>query len=57
VSLEPRTRAVVEAALGYVFNDTTIVEQALTHRSLSAEHKATASNEPSSFSVTRCSAS
>lgn len=49
MSLEPRTRAVVEAALGYVFNDTTIVEQALTHRSLSAEHKATASNEPLEF--------
>lgn len=49
MSLDERTRAVVEAALGYVFKDTTIVEQALTHRSLSAEHKARASNEPLEF--------
>lgn len=49
MSLDERTRAVVEAALGYTFKDTSLVEQALTHRSLSAEHKATASNEPLEF--------
>ena len=49
MSLDERTRAVVEAALGYTFKDTTLVEQALTHRSLPAEHKATASNEPLEF--------
>jgi len=49
VSLDARSRTVVEAALGYAFKDTTLAEQALTHRSLSAEHKATASNEPLEF--------
>lgn len=49
MSLDDRTRTVVEAALGYRFKDTTLVEQALTHRSLPAEQRATASNEPLEF--------
>ena len=49
MTLDDRTRATVEAALGYTFNDPGLVEQALTHRSLLAEHKAKASNEPLEF--------
>jgi ribonuclease-3 len=49
VTLDDRTRTIVEGALGYAFKDTALVEQALTHRSLLAEHKATASNEPLEF--------
>jgi ribonuclease III len=49
MSLDERTRAIVEAALGYAFRDATLVEQALTHRSLAKEQKAAASNEPLEF--------
>ena len=49
MTLDDRTRATVEAALGYNFKDAALVEQALTHRSLLAEHKAKASNEPLEF--------
>jgi ribonuclease-3 len=49
VSLDPRARAAVESALGYTFKDEGLVEQALTHRSLLAERKAAASNEPLEF--------
>ncbi len=49
MTLDDRTRATVEAALGYTFKDAALVEQALTHRSLLAEHKAKASNEPLEF--------
>ena len=49
MTLDERTRALVEGALGYTFKDTTLVEQALTHRSLLAENKARASNEPLEF--------
>ncbi len=49
MTLDGRTRATVERALGYTFKDALLVEQALTHRSLLAEHKAAASNEPLEF--------
>ena len=49
MTLDDRTRATVEAALGYAFKDASLAEQALTHRSLLAEHKAVASNEPLEF--------
>ena len=49
MTLDEKTRAMVEAALGYTFKDEGLVEQALTHRSLLAEHRATASNEPLEF--------
>ena len=49
MTLDERTRATIEGALGYAFKDAGLVEQALTHRSLLAEHKATASNEPLEF--------
>lgn len=49
MTLDDRTRAVVEAALGYTFDDAGLIEQALTHRSLLSEHRATASNEPLEF--------
>jgi len=49
VTLDDRTRSVVETALGYTFKDPGLAEQALTHRSLLAEHKARASNEPLEF--------
>lgn len=49
MTLDDRARATVEGALGYTFKDVSLVEQALTHRSLLAEHKATASNEPLEF--------
>src|SRR6185369_414825 len=43
------TRAAIEKALGYTFKDPRLAEQALTHRSLLSEHKASASNEPLEF--------
>jgi ribonuclease-3 len=49
VALDDRTRATVEEALGYVFKDAGLLEQALTHRSLLSERRATASNEPLEF--------
>ncbi len=49
MTLDDRTRETVEAALGYTFKDASLAEQALTHRSLLAEHKAAASNEPLEF--------
>ncbi|HQZ18420.1 MAG TPA: ribonuclease III [Vicinamibacteria bacterium] len=49
MTLDDKTRAIVEAALGYAFKDASLAEQALTHRSLLAEHKAKASNEPLEF--------
>jgi ribonuclease-3 len=49
VTLDDRTRAAVEDALGYAFKDEGLVEQALTHRSLLAERTAEASNEPLEF--------
>lgn len=49
MTLDEKTRAIVEAALGYTFKDEGLVEQALTHRSLLSERKATASNEPLEF--------
>jgi ribonuclease-3 len=49
VTVEDKARATVEGALGYTFRDAGLIEQALTHRSLLAEHKATASNEPLEF--------
>lgn len=49
MTLDDRTRTIVEGALGYSFKDTSLVEQALTHRSLPAEHKTTPSNEPLEF--------
>lgn len=48
-SIDERTRRIVEGGLGYKFKDPTLIEQALTHRSLLAEHKARASNEPLEF--------
>ncbi|MBX7183699.1 MAG: ribonuclease III [Vicinamibacteria bacterium] len=47
--MDDRTRSIVEAALGYTFKDAGLAEQALTHRSLLAEHRAKASNEPLEF--------
>lgn len=47
--IDARTRTIVEGALGYAFNDQSLIEQALTHRSLLSEHKAVASNEPLEF--------
>jgi ribonuclease-3 len=49
VSIESRTRTTVEEALGYTFKDAALIEQALTHRSLFSERRATASNEPLEF--------
>ena len=49
MTVDDRTRAIVERALGYTFKDAGLAEQALTHRSLLAEHKAQASNEPLEF--------
>jgi len=49
VTLDDKTRAIVEAALGYAFKDVSLADQALTHRSLLAEYKAKASNEPLEF--------
>jgi ribonuclease-3 len=49
VTLDDRTRSAVEAALGYSFKDPNLIEQALTHRSLLAERKASVSNEPLEF--------
>jgi ribonuclease-3 len=49
LTLDHRTLRIVEAALGHTFKDAGLVEQALTHRSLLAEDKATASNEPLEF--------
>lgn len=49
MSVDPQTREVVEAALGYTFKDGALVEQALTHRSLLSERRAAASNEPLEF--------
>jgi ribonuclease-3 len=49
VTLDPKSRAIVEEALGYAFRSADLLEQALTHRSLLAEHRAKASNEPLEF--------
>jgi ribonuclease-3 len=49
VSIDDRTRAIVEEALGYTFKDAALLEQALTHRSLYSERRAAASNEPLEF--------
>lgn len=49
MSLDPRTRGIVEEALAYTFKDPALIEQALTHRSLFAERKAKASNEALEF--------
>lgn len=49
MSLDPKAREAVEGALGYVFRDPRLMEQALTHRSLLAERKAEVSNEPLEF--------
>ena len=49
MTLDDKTRAIVEAALGYAFKDVSLADQALTHRSLLAEYKAKASNEPLEF--------
>lgn len=49
MTLDEKTRAIVEGALGYTFKDEGLVGQALTHRSLLSEHRATASNEPLEF--------
>ena len=49
MTLDPRTREIIEGALGYAFRNADLPEQALTHRSLFAEHKAQASNEPLEF--------
>ena len=49
MTLDDHTRARVEEALGHTFKDAGLVEQALTHRSLRSERKATASNEPLEF--------
>ena len=49
MTLDDHTRARVEEALGHTFKDAGLVEQALTHRSLLSERKATASNEPLEF--------
>ncbi|MEO8501026.1 MAG: ribonuclease III domain-containing protein, partial [Vicinamibacteria bacterium] len=49
MTLDDRTRSVIETALGYKFKDAALVEQALTHRSLLSERRATASNEPLEF--------
>ena len=49
MSLDPRSRAAIEGALGYAFTDENLVEQALTHRSLLAERKVAASNQSLEF--------
>ncbi len=49
MTLDARTRTAVESAFGYTFKDQRLVEQALTHRSLISEHRATVSNEPLEF--------
>ncbi len=49
MTLDDRTRQVVEGALGYAFKDIGLIEQALTHRSLLAERGVKASNEPLEF--------
>lgn len=49
MALDRTTRGAIEKALGYVFKDESLVEQALTHRSLLAERRAEASNEPLEF--------
>ncbi len=49
MTLDAKTRAAIEGALGYTFKDGALVEQALTHRSLLSEHRAKASNEPLEF--------
>lgn len=49
MTLDDRSRAAVEGALGYAFNDGGLIEQALTHRSLLSERRAVASNEPLEF--------
>ena len=49
MTLDPRAREAIESALGHTFKDESLVEQALTHRSLLAERKAVASNEPLEF--------
>ena len=49
MSLAAKTRGTVEKALGYSFKDASLIEQALTHRSLLIEKRATASNEPLEF--------
>jgi ribonuclease-3 len=49
MTLDSKARAAVESALGYTFKNPDLVEQALTHRSLLSEHKASASNEPLEF--------
>jgi len=49
MTLDPKARTKVEGALGYTFKDESLLEQALTHRSLLAERKAVASNEPLEF--------
>ena len=49
MTLDDRTRSIVEAALGHVFKDPALIEQALTHRSLLSERRATTSNEPLEF--------
>ncbi len=49
MTLDPKSRAIVEQALGHTFKNAELVEQALTHRSLLAEPRAGASNEPLEF--------
>jgi ribonuclease-3 len=49
MALDAKTREAIERALGYAFKDESLLEQALTHRSLLAERRAPASNEPLEF--------
>ena len=49
MSVDQRTRDVIETALGYTFKDGALIDQALTHRSLLSERRAVASNEPLEF--------
>ena len=49
MTLDDKSRAQVEAGLGYTFKDGALIEQALTHRSLLSERRVTASNEPLEF--------
>jgi len=49
MTLDARTRTAIADALGYAFADESLVEQALTHRSLLAEGRVALSNEPLEF--------
>ncbi len=49
MALDAKTREAIEVALGYAFKDESLVEQALTHRSLLSERRTSVSNEPLEF--------